>query len=85
MDSLTIEPYNGSDPYCFISYSHADTPEVFKVLKELSDLNFRIWYDDTMEIGDDFRKELRTRISECEAFVLFISSRSMNSKYCGME
>lgn len=85
MTGAEFEAYDGPDPYCFISYSHANTSEVFSVLNVLSESNFRIWYDDTMEIGDDFRKELHERIAECDAFLIFMSDQSMNSKYCGME
>lgn len=77
--------YEGNEPYIFISYSHADTDEVYTFLKYIEREKFRIWYDDTMEIGEDFRAELRTKIEGCSAFLLFISKASMNSKYCGME
>ena len=77
--------YDGSEPYIFVSYSHVDTDEVYSFLKKIEEEKFRFWYDDTMEIGEDFREELRTRIENCSAFLLFISNASMNSKYCGME
>lgn len=81
----TFDVYDGDEPYCFISYSHRNTDQVYGVLNELAARNFRLWYDDSMEIGDDFRNELHDRISRCEAFVLFVSEESMGSKYCGME
>lgn len=80
-----FEVYSGSDPYCFVSYSHANAHDVYTVLNTLADHRFRLWYDDSMEIGDDFRKELRERIAACDAFILFVSEESMGSKYCGME
>lgn len=80
-----FDVYDGEEPYCFISYSHRNTDQVYGVLNELAARDFRLWYDDSMEIGDDFRKELHDRIARCEAFVLFISEESMSSKYCGME
>lgn len=80
-----FDVYDGDDPYCFVSYSHANTDQVYGVLNALAERKFRLWYDDSMEIGDDFRKELYERISRCEAFLLFISPESMRSKYCGME
>lgn len=80
-----FDVYDGDEPFCFISYSHRNTDQVYGVLNDLAERNFRLWYDDSMEIGDDFRNELLDRISRCEAFVLFISEESMASKYCGME
>lgn len=84
-NKLSIESYNGPDPYLFVSYSHADTKSVDKVLKAIDKERFRMWYDDTMEIGNDFREELREKIEGCFAMLLFVSNASMNSKYCGME
>lgn len=80
-----FDPYEGEEPFCFISYSHEDSESVYAILDQLNQRNFRIWFDDTMEIGDDFRKELREKIASCDAFIVFISENSMNSKYCGME
>ena len=80
-----INSYEGDEPYIFVSYSHNDTEDVSKVLHEIDREKYRFWYDDTMEIGEDFRKELREKIEKCSAFLLFISDNSMNSKYCGME
>ncbi|MBQ2757378.1 MAG: leucine-rich repeat protein [Clostridia bacterium] len=82
---MDLPSYDGDEPYIFISYSHADTPKVREILKRVDKEKFRFWYDDTMEIGEDFRRELQTRIESCHAFLLFISPASMQSKYCGME
>lgn len=82
---ITVDSYEGPDPYLFASYSHADTPAVNHVLEALDREKFRVWYDDTMEIGTDFREELRRKIENCHAFLLFVSESSMQSKYCGME
>jgi len=82
---VDLVSYEGTEPYIFISYSHRDSREVYPFLKLIEQEKFRFWYDDTMEIGEDFRAELRTKIEGCSAFLLFISEASMKSKYCGME
>ncbi len=83
--SHNLVSYEGDEPYIFISYSHADTAAVAQLLKIIDKRKFRFWYDDTMEIGEDFRNELCVKIENCSAFLLFISDASMNSKYCGIE
>lgn len=83
--TMDLPSYEGEEPYIFISYSHADTPQVREILKRIDQEKFRFWYDDTMEIGEDFRLELQSKIENCSAFLLFISPNSMQSKYCGME
>lgn len=82
---MNLDSYDGDEPYIFVSYSHADTEKVYQILKIIDKEKYRFWYDDTMEIGEDFREELRLRIENCTAFLLFISKTSMQSKYCGME
>ena len=82
---INFKVYNGTEPYIFISYSHANTNAVYNILKRLDRERFRLWYDDTMEIGEDFREELRSKIEGCGAVLLFVSKESMNSKYVGME
>ena len=84
-DKISIDSYEGTEPYLFISYSHADTATVDKILRVLDGEKFRMWYDDTMEIGEDFRTELKTKIEGCYAMLLFVSKASMASKFCGME
>ena len=80
-----FEAYNGNEPYLFVSYSHRDTQKVYPLLDMLHDRKYRIWYDESCENGNDFRDELRSRIENCEAVVLFVSTASMSSPFCGME
>ncbi len=80
-----FEAYVGNEPYLFISYSHRDTPKVYPILDRLHDKKYRIWYDESCENGNDFRDELRHRIENCSAVILFVSKASMSSQFCGME
>lgn len=80
-----FEAYTGKEPYLFVSYSHRDSAEVYPVLDALNERKYRLWYDESCETGNDFRQELRTRIENCEAVLLFVSKASMNSPFCGME
>lgn len=84
-DKISIEPYEGDEAYLFVSYSHVDTKMVNEVVEALDREKYRMWYDDAMEIGDDFREELKERIKNCCGVLVFISDNSMASKYCGME
>jgi len=83
--STKFEAYTGNEPYLFISYSHRDTMEVYPILDALHDRKYRIWYDESCENGNDFREELREKIENCDAVVLFVSAASMSSPFCGME
>lgn len=80
-----FEAYTGDEPFLFVSYSHRDTENVYKILDMLHDKKYRIWYDESCETGNDFRDELRHKIEACEAILLFVSASSMTSPFCGME
>lgn len=80
-----FEAYTGKEPYLFVSYSHRDTAKVYPILDALYDRKYRIWYDESCETGNDFRDELRQRIENAEAVLLFVSESSMSSPFCGME
>ncbi len=80
-----FEAYTGNEPYLFVSYSHRDIEKVYKILDALYDRKYRLWYDESCETGNDFRDELRKRIVESEAVLLFVSESSMQSPFCGME
>ena len=80
-----FEAYTGDEPYLFISYSHRDTNKVYPILDALYDKKYRLWYDESCETGNDFRDELRERIRNAEAVILFVSEASMTSPFCGME
>lgn len=81
----SFQAYTGVDPYLFVSYSHRDTAQVYPILDALYARKYRIWYDESCENGNDFRDELRKRIENCSAVLLFVSKASMASPYCGME
>lgn len=80
-----FEAYTGDEPYLFISYSHRDTEQVYQVLDILYDNKYRMWYDETCEMGNDFRDELKEKIEGSSGVILFVSEYSMNSPFCGME
>ncbi len=80
-----FDAYTGSEPYLFVSYSHRDCATVYHVLDILYDHKYRLWYDESCETGNDFRDELRRRIENSSAVLLFVSKQSMASPFCGME
>ena len=80
-----FEPYDGRDPYIFISYAHADNEVVNGLMNTLSDEKFRLWFDAGLEVGNDFRDELVEKIKNCCAMIFFASERSFISKYCATE
>ncbi len=74
-------PYNGADPYIFVSYAHADREEVYKVLYFLQRQTYRIWYDDGITWGANWSKMLKDKIANAECVMLFSSEAAVNSEF----
>ena len=49
-----MNAYDGMEPYVFISYSHRDSNAVVPLIQNLQNRNFRVWYDDGVEVGSIF-------------------------------
>jgi hypothetical protein len=80
-----FKPYMGSEPYCFVSYAHADSGLVFPIIKELHDRGVLIWYDEGIDAGAQWQEFIADRILHCEKFLLFISPNSVKSHHVGQE
>jgi MinD-like ATPase involved in chromosome partitioning or flagellar assembly len=83
--SLLPRPYQGDEPYAFLSYAREDRDEVLTVIKDLAELGFRIWWDEEIIGGTDWQSYLKTKIHRCSHILLFISGRSMTSRYVEQE
>ena len=44
--------YNGSEPYIFIGYAHADAEAIHPEIRRLKDAGFNIWYDEGISTVD---------------------------------
>lgn len=73
------------DKYIFISYAHKDSEQVQPVINTMQKNGFRIWYDEGIDPGSEFGKNIAKRINECSYFVAFISNAYLNSSYCNDE
>ena len=78
----SFKPYEGDEPYIFISYSHKDDTKILHILEELNKKNFRIWYDEGIEVGAEWRDSIAMHIWNCDAFIIFFSKDSIVSENC---
>ena len=79
---MSIQAYEGSRPYVFSSYAHADSEKVFAVLDALTnDLKYRIWYDSGLHSGDDWSQKLTSQVENSTAFIVFLSPNSIASRH----
>lgn len=74
-------PYNGIEPYIFVSYAHVDREKVYSILHMLQRNAFRIWYDDGITWGVNWSKMIKDKIKNAECVILFSSQDASNSEY----
>ena len=78
-------PYEGSEKYIFVSYSHKDFDIICPILDELHKEGYRIWYDEGIEYASEWSEYLAEKINSCEILVTFQSENSLNSPVCVKE
>jgi internalin A len=79
MKQLPFYAYKGEEPYLFISYSHKDSAAVFSIIEKFNDKGYPIWYDEGIEPGNEWPKEIAKALAACKLFIVFISPRSVAS------
>ena len=89
---VAFRAYHGEDaspddvrPYVFVSYAHLDGEEVYADIGRLHNEGFRIWYDEGIRGGEDFAEKLASMIEEAAQFLLFITPRSVRSRFVKSE
>jgi len=75
----SFKPYEGGEPYIFVSYSHKDSLQVFPVLQELHNRGLRIWYDKGIDPGSEWPEEIANHLLGCGLFLLFMSPDAAES------
>ena len=80
-----LQTYQGSEPYIFISYAHADSDQVIPIIESFMDRGFRVWYDDSIEAGKEWREDIADRIVSCNVMIVFLSPNYVNSRNCKRE
>lgn len=73
-------PYKGKEDYIFVSYAHRDKEKVYTELMHLQRSSFRIWYDDGIRGGENWRRIIADKLVHCSQFLLFLSGNSVASE-----
>lgn len=74
--------YSGTDPYAFISYSHADADRVLPVIGALDGDLFRQWYDAGIEAGTNWPEVVASHLLHAGTVVFFLTARFLASQNC---
>ena len=74
--------YSGTDPYVFISYSHADAARVLPVIGALDGDRVRQWYDAGIEAGTSWPETVASHLLHAGTVVFFLSEQFLRSQNC---
>jgi hypothetical protein len=77
--ACSIVPYEGAEPFVFISYSHQDSAQVHSELDQLNHAGCRLWYDRGIRPSSDWTEQLAHSIATCATFVAFLTPNSVAS------
>lgn len=80
-----FRPYEGDKPYIFISYAHANSPQVLEVVGDMHEHGYRIWYDEGIEVGSEWPECIASHLAGAHLMLAFISNAYMKSDNCRRE
>lgn len=81
-DGQRVIPYEGEKLYVFISYAHKDKERVLPILRKLSEAGYRLWYDEGIDPGTEWDKNIAEHIVNCGYFIAFMSENYLASSNC---
>lgn len=77
--------YEGSEPFVFVSYSHKDKSKVLPIIEGLQRRNFRVWYDEGIEVGFDWTESIAKHLNRSSCVLAFVSRNFDASHNCRRE
>jgi len=69
----------------FISYAKTDRPLALKLAAMLEAEGWKVWWDTSLTIGDDFRNEIMTELGRARAVVVIWTDASIKSDWVRSE
>lgn len=78
-------PYEGKEPYLFVSYCHADQEKLYPLFEQMASEGCRLWYDEGNRPGEDWVENIEDHLEQSNACLAFISSSSSLSHNCKRE
>ncbi len=84
-DVQRVKPYEGPDPYIFVSYAHRDYERIDPILRELKARGYRFWYDEGIDPGTEWPENIARHLENSSVCLSFLSPYSAASNNCRRE
>ncbi|MCC8127388.1 MAG: TIR domain-containing protein [Clostridiales bacterium] len=78
-------PYEGEDPYVYISCSHEDAERTWPLIGLMEENGYRVWYEEEDHPGAECSEAAASHLAGCRVFLAFLSGASMESHNCRRE
>ena len=85
MQRAAFRPYEGGEPFIFISYAHKNSADVFPILEKMDAAGYRVWYDDGIAPGSEWPEYIAEHLNASSVVVAFVSPASIDSPNCRRE
>ena len=80
-----VIPYEGTEPYIFLSYCHKDAARVYPIIEQLARGGHRIWYDEGNHPGDDWLENIARHLDGCTVCLAMLTENAAASHNCRSE
>ena len=81
-EDRSLAPYQGEEPYLFLSYSHRNADAAAEAIRWLKAAGFRVWYDEGVIPATQWDENIARAIENCDYLVALISEAYLASSNC---
>ena len=81
-EDRSLAPYQGTEPYLFLSYSHRNADSAAEAIRWLKAAGFRVWYDEGVIPATEWDENIAQAIENCDYLIALISEAYLSSSNC---
>ena len=81
-EDRSLAPYQGTEPYLFLSYSHRNADAAAEAIRYLKSAGFRVWYDEGVIPATEWDENIAQAIENCDYLIALISEAYLSSSNC---
>ena len=81
-EDRSLAPYQGTEPYLFLSYSHRNAAAAAEAIRWLKAAGFRVWYDEGVIPATEWDENIAQAIENCDYLIALISEAYLSSSNC---
>ena len=81
-EDRSLAPYQGDEPYLFLSYSHRNADAAAEAIRYLKAAGFRVWYDEGVIPATEWDENIARAIENCDYLIALISEAYLASSNC---